>query len=61
MSPETKPANLINPEGLRIDGRRIDEMRPVEMKVGVLKQADGSASIRHKQIDPHQLDKARPT
>ncbi|MHA1480872.1 MAG: exosome complex exonuclease Rrp41, partial [Candidatus Thorarchaeota archaeon] len=46
MSPETKPANLINPEGLRIDGRRIDEMRPVEMKVGVLKQADGSASIR---------------
>ncbi len=46
MSPETKPDNLINAEGLRVDGRRIDELRPVEMKVGVLKQADGSASIR---------------
>ncbi len=46
MSPETKPENLISPEGLRSDGRRLDEMRPVEMKVGVLKQADGSASIR---------------
>ncbi len=46
MSQETKPDYLINPEGLRLDGRRPDEMRPVEMKVGVLKQADGSASIR---------------
>ncbi|MHA1637295.1 MAG: exosome complex exonuclease Rrp41 [Candidatus Thorarchaeota archaeon] len=46
MSPEVKPDFLISPEGLRIDGRRPDEMRPVEMKVGVLKQADGSASIR---------------
>ncbi len=46
MSPEVKPDFLINPEGLRIDGRRIDEMRPIELKVGVLKQADGSASIR---------------
>jgi exosome complex component RRP41 len=46
MSPEKKPDFLISPEGLRIDGRRFDEIRPVEMKVGVLKQADGSASIR---------------
>ncbi|MCK5150230.1 MAG: exosome complex exonuclease Rrp41 [Candidatus Thorarchaeota archaeon] len=46
MSPEVKPDYLISPEGLRIDGRRPDEMRPIEMKVGVLKQADGSASIR---------------
>ncbi len=46
MSPEKKPDNLINAEGLRVDGRRIDELRPIEMKVGVLKQADGSASIR---------------
>lgn len=46
MSPETKPDFLISPEGLRVDGRRTDEMRPTELKVGVLKQADGSASIR---------------
>lgn len=46
MSPEVKPDFLISPEGLRVDGRRVDELRPVEMKVGVLKQADGSASIR---------------
>ena len=46
MNPEVKPDFLISPEGLRIDGRRPDEMRPIELKVGVLKQADGSASIR---------------
>jgi exosome complex component RRP41 len=46
MSPEVKPDFLISPEGLRVDGRRLDEMRPIELKVGVLKQADGSASIR---------------
>jgi len=46
MSPEIKPDFLISPEGLRVDGRRPDEMRPIELKVGVLKQADGSASIR---------------
>lgn len=46
MSPEVKPDFLISPEGLRIDGRRPDELRPIELKVGVLKQANGSASIR---------------
>jgi len=46
VSPEKRPDILISPEGLRIDGRRIDELRPIELKVGVLKQADGSASIR---------------
>ena len=46
MSPEVKPDFLISPEGLRVDGRRTDEIRPTELKVGVLKQADGSASIR---------------
>ncbi|MHA1959073.1 MAG: exosome complex exonuclease Rrp41 [Candidatus Thorarchaeota archaeon] len=46
MSPEVKPDFLISPEGLRFDGRRPDELRPIELKVGVLKQADGSASIK---------------
>jgi exosome complex component RRP41 len=29
----------------RADNRKLDEMRPVKMKVGVLKQADGSAMV----------------
>ncbi|UCH04655.1 MAG: exosome complex exonuclease Rrp41 [Candidatus Thorarchaeota archaeon] len=46
MSPEQKPDSLMTAEGLRFDGRRPDEMRPIQMEVGVLKTADGSASIR---------------
>ncbi|MHA2005324.1 MAG: exosome complex exonuclease Rrp41, partial [Candidatus Thorarchaeota archaeon] len=46
MSPEVKPDSLLNAEGLRFDGRRIDELRPIQMEVGVLHTADGSASIR---------------
>ena len=29
----------------RTDGRKADELRPIKMKVGVLKQADGSAMV----------------
>lgn len=32
--------------GKRIDGRRIDELRPMEASVGVLKKADGSAFFK---------------
>lgn len=46
MSTEKRPEALINAEGLRFDGRRPDELRPIQMEVGVLKSADGSASIR---------------
>ncbi|NWF95694.1 MAG: exosome complex exonuclease Rrp41 [Candidatus Thorarchaeota archaeon] len=42
---EKKPDYLISPEGLRVDGRRPDELRPIELEVGVLKTADGSAAI----------------
>ena len=31
--------------GKRIDGRAIDEMRPVRIEAGVLEEADGSAYI----------------
>ncbi|MCE4613690.1 MAG: exosome complex exonuclease Rrp41 [Desulfurococcales archaeon] len=34
---------LIDEKGLRHDGRRPDELRPVAMRVGVLSNADGSA------------------
>lgn len=36
---------LINEEGLRLDGRRPDQLRPIKIEAGVLKQADGSAYL----------------
>ena len=36
---------LIGENGLRIDGRKPDQLRPVKMEVGVLKNADGSAYV----------------
>jgi exosome complex component RRP41 len=38
-------SRLVNEQGLRLDGRRIDELRPVRIEVGILKNADGSALI----------------
>lgn len=34
---------LINPEGLRLDGRRPKELRRLNSQLGVLEDADGSA------------------
>jgi len=39
---ETK---LIDENGLRVDGRKLDELRPIRMEVGLLEKADGSAYI----------------
>lgn len=36
---------LITEDGLRIDGRRFDEIRPIKFKIGALKNADGSAYV----------------
>ncbi|MGI0009958.1 MAG: exosome complex exonuclease Rrp41, partial [Nitrosopumilaceae archaeon] len=36
---------LMNENGIRCDGRSIDQIRNVSIKVGVLKNADGSAYI----------------
>ncbi|MEM0336778.1 MAG: exosome complex exonuclease Rrp41 [Candidatus Caldarchaeum sp.] len=36
---------LINENGLRVDGRRPDEMRRMRMEVGVLEKTDGSAYV----------------
>jgi len=38
---------LIDENGRRIDGRRLDELRPLRMEVGVLKNADGSAYVEY--------------
>ncbi len=45
LSSEIKPERLIDDRGLRIDGRRPDELRPIKMEVSVLDKADGSAYI----------------
>jgi exosome complex component RRP41 len=40
-----KPEKLIDKKGLRLDGRKPDELRPVKMEVGVISNANGSAYI----------------
>lgn len=42
-----KHEKLINKKGLRLDGRKIDELRPLKIEVGILSNADGSAYIEH--------------
>lgn len=36
---------LIDERGIRLDGRRADELRPIKIEAGVLKRADGSCFI----------------
>ena len=40
-----KEMKLIDENGVRLDGRKFDELRPVRIEAGVLKRADGSAYI----------------
>ncbi|MBS7632991.1 exosome complex exonuclease Rrp41 [Candidatus Bathyarchaeota archaeon] len=40
-----KPEKLIDKKGLRLDGRKPDELRPIKIEVGVISNADGSAYI----------------
>lgn len=44
--PQKKDEKLINKNGIRIDGRKLDELRPIKIEVGVLGNADGSAYIQ---------------
>ncbi|MEM3704130.1 MAG: exosome complex exonuclease Rrp41 [Candidatus Bathyarchaeia archaeon] len=43
MSQRTE--KMIDKKGLRLDGRKPDELRPIKIEVGVLSNADGSAYI----------------
>jgi len=43
---KNKP-KLIREDGLRHDGRRPDELRPIKMEVGVLSNANGSALVEY--------------
>ncbi|MEM0006027.1 MAG: exosome complex exonuclease Rrp41, partial [Ignisphaera sp.] len=38
---------LVTEDGRRIDGRRPDELRPIRIDIGVLKNADGSAIVEY--------------
>ena len=38
---------LLRDDGLRLDGRKLDEMREVQIEAGVLPAADGSAWVKH--------------
>jgi exosome complex component RRP41 len=38
---------LLDKNGLRVDGRRLDELRPLKLEVGILDKANGSAYIEH--------------
>jgi exosome complex component RRP41 len=40
-----KPEKLIDKKGLRVDGRKQEELRSIKIEVGVLSNADGSAYI----------------
>ncbi len=40
-----KEMKLIDEKGIRLDGRKFDELRPVRIEAGVLKRADGSAYV----------------
>src|SRR5216683_101365 len=42
--PEHK-TELIDSKGVRADGRKLDQLRPIKLEVGVLDKADGSAYI----------------
>jgi exosome complex component RRP41 len=47
MSETKSPTPLFREDGKRLDGRDINELRPLEIECGLLKRADGSATIRH--------------
>jgi exosome complex component RRP41 len=44
--PQLSPEDLFR-NGIRVDGRRWNELRPIRMEVGVLDKADGSAYVEH--------------
>lgn len=43
--PKKKTEKLIDKNGVRIDGRELNKLRPIKLEVGVLDNADGSAYI----------------
>ena len=64
-----KTETMIN-KGKRVDGRALDELRPIEAKAGILKNADGSGYFRlgntiaiagvygPRKVHPRHMEKA---
>ncbi|MHA1311144.1 MAG: exosome complex exonuclease Rrp41 [Candidatus Helarchaeota archaeon] len=40
-----KPEKLIDENNIRVDGRKLNDLRPIKMEVGVLPKANGSAYV----------------
>ncbi|GIR34167.1 MAG: hypothetical protein CM15mP47_3930 [Methanobacteriota archaeon] len=38
---------LLRDDGLRLDGRKLDESRPVTIEAGILPAADGFCNVTH--------------
>jgi len=63
------PEELFRKDGKRLDGRDLDELRPIKMEVGVIDNADGSAYLEWgnnkiyaavygpREVHPHHLSK----
>ncbi|KKN59853.1 hypothetical protein LCGC14_0537740 [marine sediment metagenome] len=63
------PEELFREDGKRLDGREKNELRPIKMEVGVIKNADGSAYLEWgnnkiyaavygpREVHPHHLSK----
>ena len=63
------PEKLLRDDGKRLDGRDLDELRPIKLEVGVVKNADGSAYLEWgnnkifaavygpREVHPHHLAK----
>ena len=63
------PEKLFRKDGKRLDGREINDLRPIKMEVGVIKNADGSAYLEWgnnkiyaavygpREVHPHHLAK----
>jgi len=47
LVPEPHDPTLFREDGKRLDGRNVDDLRPFSCKVGVLKNAQGSALVEH--------------
>jgi len=47
LIPEKKIEQLIDENGIRTDGRKVDEIRNFKCAVGVLENAEGSAYVEH--------------
>lgn len=46
MSDPYTDIKLIDKKGLRLDGRKLEELRPITIEAGVLKRADGSCYLQ---------------